>query len=153
MRVSTLLVGITGLFAVASSVPASAQTQEQIDWCVNKGNAYAPDVRINGCTALIQSGRLSMQGLAKVYNNRCFAHNDAGDYDRALPDCDEAIRLDPKFSLGRETDAWTNTPQRSLSTSRIVVTVETRRAADISSREARMRWACSMTSMLSRCVA
>ena len=99
MRFSTLLVGVVALFAVASSVPASAQTQEQIDWCVNKGNAFAIDLQISGCTASIQSGRWSGSGLAWAFNNRCSAYNYAGDQDRALTDCSQAIRLDPKFAF------------------------------------------------------
>src|ERR1700722_4031325 len=99
MRFSTLLVGVVALFAVASSVPASAQTQEQIDWCVNKGNAFAIDLQISGCTASIQSGRWSGSGLAWAFNNRCSAYNYAGDQDRALTDCSQAIRLDPKFAI------------------------------------------------------
>ena len=45
--------------------PAEAQTQEQIDWCMNKGNSFSVDLRIGGCTASIRSGRWSGKGLAR----------------------------------------------------------------------------------------
>src|SRR6188768_1915226 len=74
--------------------PAEAQTQEQIDWCMNKGNSFSVDLRIGGCTASIRSGRWSGKGLAWAFNNRCWAYNDQKDFDLALVDCDQAIRLD-----------------------------------------------------------
>jgi lipoprotein NlpI len=66
-------------------------------WCVNKGNAFSPDQQISGCTAAIQSGRWSGQDLAWAFNNRGLAYQDKHDYDRAIADYDEAIRLDPKY--------------------------------------------------------
>jgi tetratricopeptide (TPR) repeat protein len=82
-------------FSVAGG-SASAQTQQQNDWCTNKDHAFAPDLRINGCTASIQSGKWKGSAIAWAYNNRCWAYNEAGDHDRAIADCNEAIRLDPK---------------------------------------------------------
>jgi hypothetical protein len=38
---------------------------------VNKGNSFSPDLRINGCTAAIQSGKWSGKNLAWAFNNRC----------------------------------------------------------------------------------
>jgi len=66
-------------------------------WCVNKDNAFSPDQRISGCTAAIESGRWSGQDLAWAFNNRGLAYQDKHDYDRAIADYDEAIRLDPKY--------------------------------------------------------
>ena len=66
-------------------------------WCVNKGNAFSPDQQISGCTAAIESGRWSGQELAWAFNNRGLAYQDKHDYDRAIADYDEAIRLDPKY--------------------------------------------------------
>jgi tetratricopeptide (TPR) repeat protein len=101
MLISRSSILIVTFFMVAgpvlvSGVPAKAQTQQQIDWC--QGNIFTPDLRINGCTAAIQSGRLSGKGLISAFNNRCWAYNDKGESDRALADCNEAIRLDPKYA-------------------------------------------------------
>src|SRR6516165_6133159 len=77
--------------------PANAQSPE---WtrCVNKGNAFAADVRIGGCTAVIQSGRETKKNRAAAYTNRGNTYIAKGDYDRAIADQDEAIALDPKLA-------------------------------------------------------
>lgn len=79
--------------------PADAQTQQQMDWCENKDYAYLADLQLNGCTALIQSGRWSGNDLALIFNNRGNAYSDKNDYDRAIADFSQAIRLDPKYAL------------------------------------------------------
>jgi len=89
------------MMLVAAAVLASraaAQTQQQIDWCNNNGNAFSVDQRIGGCTALVESGRASVQNRAAGYSNRCWAYSDKGDPDRAITDCNDAIRLDPKLA-------------------------------------------------------
>jgi lipoprotein NlpI len=85
-------------FGLLDSAPALAQTQQQIDWCVNKGNVFAPDLAIGGCTASIQSGRWSGKNLAWAFQDRGLAFRAKRDYDRAIADFDQAIRLDPKMS-------------------------------------------------------
>jgi lipoprotein NlpI len=82
---------------------AEAQTQQQIDWCNNNSNAFSVDQRLIGCTALVESRQASMQDRAAGYSNRCWAYSDKGDPDRAIADCDDAIRLDPKLA-----DAYLN---------------------------------------------
>ena len=63
---------------------------------LEQDEAFSIDQRIAGCTASIQSGKWSGQGLAWAFINRCLAYVDHHDFDRALSDCNEAIRLDPK---------------------------------------------------------
>jgi tetratricopeptide (TPR) repeat protein len=75
-----------------------AQTQQQIDWCNNDNNVFSVDQRLSGCTALVKSERASAQDRAAGYGNRCWAYSDKGDPDRAITDCNEAIRLDPKLA-------------------------------------------------------
>jgi lipoprotein NlpI len=75
-----------------------AQTQQQIDWCNNDNNVFSVDQRLSGCTALVKSERASAQDRAASYGNRCWAYSDKGDPDRAITDCNEAIRLDPKLA-------------------------------------------------------
>jgi tetratricopeptide (TPR) repeat protein len=77
---------------------AAAQTQQQIDWCNNSDNAFSVDQQLVGCTALVESERASAQDRAAGYSNRCWAYSDKGDPDRAIADCNEAIRLDPKLA-------------------------------------------------------
>jgi lipoprotein NlpI len=76
--------------------PASAEQSQNWKWCVNKNNAYSPDLAISGCTAFIHSGRENRKNLAAAFNNRGIAYDDKKDFDRALADYNEAIRLNPK---------------------------------------------------------
>jgi lipoprotein NlpI len=88
------------MFAI-SALHASrteAQTQQQIDWCNNDGEVFSVDQRLSGCTALVESERASRQDRAAGYGNRCWAYSDKGDPVRAIADCSEAIRLDPKLA-------------------------------------------------------
>ena len=75
-----------------------AQTQQQIDWCNNDNNVFSVDQRLSGCTALVKSERASAQDRAAGYGNRCWAYSDKGDPDRAITDCNDAIRLNPKLA-------------------------------------------------------
>jgi tetratricopeptide (TPR) repeat protein len=65
------------------------------------GDLRTPDVPINGCTAVIQTGRQVLQNLATAYNNRGVAYRVTGKYmgdlDRAVADYDQAIRLKPGY--------------------------------------------------------
>lgn len=52
-----------------------------------------PDLALEGCTALIESGRLSEEDVVKVLNNRGIAYRNKHSYDQAIEDFDKAIRL------------------------------------------------------------
>ena len=93
-----LLIGL----ALALAVPAWAQTPQQHDWC------YSPtatgDQVIEGCTALIQSGRETTANQAAAYYNRGQAYRRKGLYDQAIADYSQAIGLkpdDPDAHIGR----------------------------------------------------
>jgi len=89
--------GVWACVAVAMAVPAAqAQTREQIDWCY-KGAQFPADRVIEGCTAVIEAGRISGKDLATPYYVRCEIYRRRKrDYQQALRDCDAAIRLDPR---------------------------------------------------------
>jgi lipoprotein NlpI len=74
--------------------PAWSQTQDQVTWCLNTGNAYPPPVRMAGCSAVIESGQWSGSNVVWAYFNRGLSYVEMGDF-RALTDFDEAIRIDP----------------------------------------------------------
>jgi tetratricopeptide (TPR) repeat protein len=87
--------------------PAAAWpvTQQDVAFCVNTGNAYPPDMRIAGCTAVIESGNWYGHGLVWAYVNRGLAHAAKGD-PRAIADFSEAIKIEPQqlralFERGR----------------------------------------------------
>jgi tetratricopeptide (TPR) repeat protein len=89
-------VGFACLLATLSIPPAIAQTQQQIDWCNGKDST---DVRIGGCTAMIESGKFTGKDLAIIFNLRGKAHADRSDIELAVTDYDQAIRLDPQYAL------------------------------------------------------
>lgn len=99
------LAGGLALVAATSS-PGLAQTQEQIEWCVNKEAVQSPDLQINGCTAVIQSGKWSGKDLAPAFNNRGNAYTRKGDTDRAIADYTQAIRLDPNDAAAFNNRCW-----------------------------------------------
>jgi tetratricopeptide (TPR) repeat protein len=88
--------------AAVMDTPAFALTQQQIDWCVNTGKAFLPDLAIDSCTEAIQSGQWSGKDLAWAFIYRGIAWSDKGEYDRANADYTEAIRLDPCRLRGPE---------------------------------------------------
>jgi len=61
-------------------------------WCMRSG--VSPDLRISGCTTLIESGRV----VGYAFYSRGDAYFNKGDYDRAIQDFDQAIRLKPDNS-------------------------------------------------------
>jgi tetratricopeptide (TPR) repeat protein len=85
-------------FLVFKIIPVTIFTGQHTDdhenWtlCVD---AADPEVRVGGCTALIQSGKESQEDLSKAYVNRGLGYADEGQVDRAIEDYDHAIRLDP----------------------------------------------------------
>jgi len=76
------------------SAAVTAQTLEQ-KWCFAPGPG---DDRISGCTAMIQSGRETPPNLAEAFKDRGNAYFGNGQYDRAIDDYDQAIRLNPNFA-------------------------------------------------------
>ncbi len=75
----------------------AAPTPQQIGSCQGAGG-ISPDLRIDECTALIQSGPWSGQALAWAYRNRGLAYKAKDDNGRAIADYDQSIRLDPKYA-------------------------------------------------------
>jgi hypothetical protein len=64
--------------------PAAAQLSQKWGWCVNQGDAFSTDQRINGCSSIIQTGRETGRNLALAYYSRGLAYYDKGDDDRAV---------------------------------------------------------------------
>src|ERR1039458_6805669 len=88
----------SGFFAclfLGAAVAAAGQTRDQ-NW--DKCKADDPDTSIAGCTALIQAGQETTADLATVYFDRGIAYRDKKEYDLALQDLDEALKLKPDFA-------------------------------------------------------
>jgi tetratricopeptide (TPR) repeat protein len=54
--------------------------------------------QIQGCSVVIRIGRDTPERLARAFANRGRAWSDKGQYDRAVEDLDNAVRLDPNFA-------------------------------------------------------
>jgi tetratricopeptide (TPR) repeat protein len=65
---------------------------------LNKCRSADPATRITGCTALIQAGQETQENLSTAYEIRGVAYDDKGDYDHAIPDLNESIRLNPRVA-------------------------------------------------------
>ena len=89
--ISSLMLAL--LFAALFDLPAAAQRRD-FTACDAKSNT---ETRMRVCTAAINSGLFRGKKAAINYNNRGWAYNDKGEYERGLADLNEAIRLDPRL--------------------------------------------------------
>lgn len=78
------------------TAPAAAQGASQ-QWasCTNASEQFAPEEAIEGCSVLIQSGRLTSAFHARASFHRGVAYLSQGAYSHAIGDYTDAIRLDP----------------------------------------------------------
>ena len=95
--VSAFVISIAAVFCHGPA--AQAQSQEQLDWCNGKKDIATPDLGIGGCTAAIQSGKTTGKDLAVFFNNRGIHHKNKGEYDRAIQDYNQALKIDPQYAL------------------------------------------------------
>jgi formylglycine-generating enzyme required for sulfatase activity/lipoprotein NlpI len=76
---------------------AAAQTTNDVDLCNGRDRTSA-EPQIAGCTALIKSNQRNSQVLAIAYNNRGNAYTGKGEYELAIQDYDESIKLNPNYA-------------------------------------------------------
>jgi tetratricopeptide (TPR) repeat protein len=88
------------------TVPAAAQ-DPSVRACKGEGDVTL-DQRIAACTALIGSGSRTAEVLADAFNNRGGAHYYKGEFDRALTDYEQAIKLNPKSPSAFNNRCWTS---------------------------------------------
>lgn len=65
-----------------------------------------PDVRINACTWLLNSGKLVKEGIPFAFSSRSISYKQKGQYDLAIADLDQAMRFKPNFADAYNTLAW-----------------------------------------------
>ena len=91
-----LILSLIALIALGDT--SQAQSNNDFKKCATKVERNDFDLAIDHCTAAIQSGELSDQDLAIVFNNRGFAYYNKKNYDHAIEDYDRATRLNPNDS-------------------------------------------------------
>jgi tetratricopeptide (TPR) repeat protein len=94
---------LAALIAAGAGLPhASAQTMRDWQWC--KATEGVPlDQQIKGCTALIDSGKQPTEVLAAAYNYRGYSWHGKRQFERAIQDYSQAIRVMPDYA-----DAYSN---------------------------------------------
>jgi tetratricopeptide (TPR) repeat protein len=75
---------------------AFAQSTPDTETC--DSTSGTADDRVAACTRAITSGQLSTENLAKTFSNRGVEWQAKGNYDRAIADYGEAIRLNPRHA-------------------------------------------------------
>jgi lipoprotein NlpI len=96
MRFSVLLAGLATSFAFSG--PVLADSQSDLDQCKFVGAISKADQGIAACDRIISDAKLTGPGRAVAFSNRCgwwWAKNDP---DRALSDCNEAIKVDRTYA-------------------------------------------------------
>src|SRR5262249_3996449 len=84
------------MLLLLADVAAAQKSQilKNLELC-NGVNRTSPDIQIDGCTALINSGAQTPRTRVIAYNNRGNAYMAKGEYDRAVQDYDQSIELNP----------------------------------------------------------
>jgi tetratricopeptide (TPR) repeat protein len=85
-------------FLLVGASLTAAGAQSSVNACFNTDAGTSLDLRIDGCTTLIQSGGLPQDSLAVAHQNRGTAYLGKGDNESAIEDYDEAIHLDPNYA-------------------------------------------------------
>jgi tetratricopeptide (TPR) repeat protein len=97
-RVATRRVGSAiALAALLWTAPAFAQTPQERRYCEGEDGTTI-DQRIAGCSAVIRAGKDKGEKLAEAYQSRGIAYRFKGDYDRAIQDYGQAIKLNGKLA-------------------------------------------------------
>jgi tetratricopeptide (TPR) repeat protein len=96
-----LLAMVTLIAVTAMMLPATTGAHQSDDRsrCFAR-EGVSPDQKLASCTAMIESGRQTRQGLIAALTNRGNVHLGNRNYDRAIDDYNKAIRLDTKYAVG-----------------------------------------------------
>ena len=96
MRTSALTAfGLTA-FLLSLVNPVAAQSPTPWDRCISRDGS--PAERVSACTAVIEAKSESGRKLAAVYCNRGYGLTEQREYERALADLDEAVRITPSYA-------------------------------------------------------
>lgn len=93
---------LTVLLVGVAIVCGGAARSDTIADCFSEDN----ERRIQGCTSLLEVPGLSKAEKSLAFAMRALAYSLKGQYDRALPDYDHAIELDPSSAIALNNRAW-----------------------------------------------
>ena len=92
------LILCNGFDMPCAAQPAKAAADmrlQYLEWCQSSETDLASDLVILSCSELIELGKETPKNLAVAFTNRGNGYVFKDDYDRAIADYTEAIRLDP----------------------------------------------------------
>jgi lipoprotein NlpI len=93
MYFSVPLAGLAMLLIVSS--PVLADDQDELTQCKFFGGVSKADLNIAACDRVLKNPKISGPNRAAAFSNRCGWWWAKKDPDRALSDCNEAIRIEP----------------------------------------------------------
>jgi len=114
-RSSTRVDAMTGAIACVLLVVVFAAPVRGQEWRTRCLSETKPDLVIHYCTQAIQSGELNEVGQAVAYNNRGIGYADQEDYERAIRDYNQAIRLDPTLASAYNNRAYVHWKKKDYS--------------------------------------
>jgi len=84
---------------VVAQTPQASQQLQDWAWCKgNQESGVSVDRQIQGCTAVMQTKGVSPAELATANNARGVAYYQSAEYDLAIADFDQAIRIYPRLA-------------------------------------------------------
>src|ERR1700722_14240104 len=92
-RLVPLVLAAASVVAFAAAI-ATVRTDHSADSCFTQQGEAA----IAACTHAIHSDRFSGNVLATIYDNRAIELRERGEFDQAIADYSEAIRIDGELS-------------------------------------------------------
>ena len=101
-QILVLRVMAAGLLIACALFAVSPTAADDGETCTNIFRDAAGVIA--ACTRAIASGQYTAENAATLYTSRALMYAAKGQFDHALQDFDEAIRLDPQFAHGDETD-------------------------------------------------
>ncbi len=93
---------LLAVFALSLVFAVTNARAEDLESCYEGVRARAVgnyDLAIDQFTWCIDAGELTVRNLAIAYNNRSYAYRKKTNYQQAIRDYGEAIRLDPEFAI------------------------------------------------------
>jgi tetratricopeptide (TPR) repeat protein len=90
--------GVVVLLALTAAVPAFGQSPDW-DRCKDVNNADTADRSLAACTRIL-GNRGETKNHAMALRNRCGIWYTKNDYDHALADCNQALRMEPQSAIG-----------------------------------------------------
>ncbi len=92
-----MLAGTVLLLLLTTPAAAQSARLKNIQLC-NGADRTSFEPQIKGCTALIAAGNETARIVAVAYNNRGNAYVRRGDFERAIQDYDQALKVDTNYA-------------------------------------------------------